>query len=72
MTCKSVDVRTSSYELSHGKRPRGFGSWAFGLGERDPELEDIFWVHQKHYTPAMYQAVEEARRRGIHEVWVLS
>jgi len=26
---KSVDVDTTEYEFSHGKKPRGYGRWAF-------------------------------------------
>lgn len=31
-----VEVSTARFEFSHGKLPRGFGYWAFFIGD-DPE-----------------------------------
>lgn len=40
---------TNEYEASHGKSPKGYGSWAFSpYGDPD----SIEWVNQSTYTEA--------------------
>ena len=31
-----VEFSTNTYEFSHGRKPRGFGGWAFGVGTANP------------------------------------
>ncbi len=45
----AVKFSTREFELAHGHKPRGFGSWAFNLDLRD---EPLFWVHQSTYANA--------------------
>jgi len=52
----SVEVNTTEYEFSHGKKPRGFGCWAFQIG-RDPEP---YWSHGNYG-----QAVKDARKMAV-------
>ena len=37
-----MEVSTTQYEFSHGKKPRGFGTWGFFFdGKRD--ADQAFW-----------------------------
>lgn len=61
------EVSTSRYEFSHGRSPRGQGSWGFFLGSSS--LEDLFWANGT-YSEARRAAVAEANRRGVSSVEV--
>ncbi len=50
----AIEVITTEYEFSHGKKPRGEGCWAFEINDR------IFW-------PAPYQAYGEAVKDAKRE-----
>jgi hypothetical protein len=58
-----ITVNTTQFEFSHGKAPKGRGSWAFKLGAR----AELFW-HNGTFTEARKAAKAEARRVGVH--WV--
>jgi hypothetical protein len=66
----SVTFNTSTYESSHVKKPRGFGSWAFGATP-SASGDDIIWVHQAVFTAAKKQAAAIAASRGIITLHVL-
>lgn len=66
-----VYVATTGYEFAHGRRPSGYGSWAFEIGSKD-QLEELFWVHQSLYSAAKKAAVQEAVRQGEYKVTVCS
>ena len=51
---------TNQYEFSHGKRPRGFGMWAFEV-----KGHDIFFTPPCTYTEAKRHAVRHFRSRGV-------
>lgn len=70
MTRSTVTVSTRSYEASHGRQPRGTGSWAFFFdGERD--VAQAWWSSgSAPYREARAAAVAEARRRGASSVEV--
>lgn len=65
-----VEVSTREYEFSHGKAPRGFGSWAFFFDDRSMRVEDAFWVNQSTFADARRAARVEAARRGCDTVFV--
>lgn len=51
----SIQVSTSEYEFSHGKKPRGYGQWAFFFdNDKEP-----FWATGK-YGDAKKMAVAYA------------
>ena len=55
-----VHVFTSKYERSHGRSPRGRGSWVFFMGG------ELFWAkHSQTYGAAKREAQAEAGRRGL-------
>jgi len=61
---------TSQYEFAHGKKPRGFGNWAFGF----PAISttEVFFVNPAcTLTEAKSHAAAEAMRRGTELVAVL-
>ena len=64
-------VNTTDFEFSHGRKPRGRGSWAFFFerDRRNHDVQDAFW-HHGSFTEAKKAAVEEARRRGARDVFV--
>lgn len=64
-----VEFNTSDFQFSHGRAPRGFGSWAFFF-ERNAPVEQAFWVHQATFAAARKAAAQEARRRGCDVVFV--
>lgn len=67
----AVEVDTSYYEFNTGKRPSGFGSWAFVFNKKTyKNVNEVFWVHGKTYSEAKKIAIEEAKRRGAHYVSV--
>ncbi len=51
-----MNVSTIEFELSHGKRPRGVGRWAFAT-RRNPLPQEIFWSDYATYGQAKRQAV---------------
>jgi hypothetical protein len=65
----SIDVITTEFELSHGKKPRGQGGWAFGFTRR-ARMEDLFWVYNQPYTAAVKAAKAKAREPGADTIYV--
>lgn len=61
-----VYVDASGYTNSHGKAPRGFGSWAFGFDRRDA----LCWVHQATYGQALKVAKRQAGQAGARTIYV--
>lgn len=58
MTVK-VDFDTTEYEFAHGRKPKGYGSWAFSE-ERNPDIMTVkFWPGT--YTQAKQAAAAAAR-----------
>lgn len=65
-----VEVNTEQYQFSHGSKPRGFGSWAFG-DSPGASGDSLYWVHQSTYGPAKKQAQAWAVARGRGTIWVM-
>jgi hypothetical protein len=64
----TIEINTTEYELSHGKKPRGRGSWAFQNGNH-PEP---FWSSPYQlYTQALADACKLAMAKGEWRVKVL-
>lgn len=61
-------VITTAYEFAHGKKPRGTGTWAFGLRRNTP-ADMISW-HSGTYAQAKRKAQEVFR--GCGEIFVQS
>lgn len=59
-----IEFQTTQYEFSHGKKPRGFGTWAFQI------TGQIFYATAS-YGEAKRQAAEKARAAGVSRVRVL-
>lgn len=60
----AVRVSTRKYEASHGRLPRGWGRWAFQIGEQ------IEWFAGT-YTEAKKLATKRARKAGVSVIEVL-
>ena len=65
----AVRVEVVDYVRSHGKTPRGYGSWAFAF-DRHATVDDMHWEHQSTYADAKAKAVVAAKQRGATCVWV--
>jgi hypothetical protein len=56
------EVNSREYEWSHGKKPRGFGSWAFQfvtIIDKKPNLSVPWW------TPGGSSTFSDARKKAI-------
>ena len=72
MIRQKIEINTWEYEFSHGKKPRGFGSWAFGLGHKNPHIDDIFWTPGAMlYSEAVKLAKKEAAQLGVKVIYTL-
>ena len=69
-----VEFITTEYQFSHGRTPRGRGSWAFQVGST------IFWATSEvngvrsssmTYSEAKRIAADRARAAGVRRVQVL-
>jgi len=65
---EAVRVETSRYERAHGKKPKGFGQWAFYFDNMggDP----MFVPKAMNYSDAVKWAKGEAKKAGKREVYV--
>jgi len=62
-------IDTTEYEFSHGKLPRGTGSWAFMFG-RNGAWTTEFTPHQMTYTAACKWARQQAKALGCDQISV--
>ena len=51
----TIEFSTRDYVWSHGKAPRGLGSWCFTFEGHE------YWVHAK-YSEAKKECIKEIRR----------
>jgi hypothetical protein len=51
-----MNINTSSYEFSHGRKPRGFGSWAFTING------ELKWFNQATYGQALKKVKDYVRQ----------
>jgi len=65
---EAVKVETNRYERSHGKKPRGYGKWAFYFDDRGGE--PIFTPTPMSYTDAVKWAKGEAKKAGKKYIYV--
>ena len=63
-----IRVSTTEYEFSHGRKPRGRGSWAFDLGAIFPKA--TLWFCGT-YTEALKSATRAAKEHKVDFVKVL-
>jgi hypothetical protein len=67
-----ITVDTSTFERSHGKKPRGFGSWAFyNKPDHGGEFDKLFWSHVTNYSEAKKAALAHAAKVGWNRLVVL-
>ncbi len=60
----SVNVHLTKYRRVHLKRPRGWATWAFGVGNETK-------LFRGSYSEAKLRAVKYAANRGISRIYVL-
>ena len=66
----TVTFDTSAYEDSHGKAPRGRGSWAFSPDRNGDKPDRIIWCNGT-YADAKASARLKARVEGFDYLFVL-
>lgn len=62
-----MEVLTSAYEMSHGRRPRGAGTWVFVTEDqwrRDDYLDRPLFTYSGLYTAAKKAAVAHFSAAG--------
>jgi len=65
----NVRVSTLDYELSHGKKPRGSGGWAFFAHGDTLDVSKAFWFYGT-YTQAKNAAIAHFASRHVFDVEV--
>jgi len=65
ISLSQIEVKTSNYVNTYGKAPKGFGQWAFQIGD------SIGWITDT-YSEAVKVAKRSAQRQGIDRIDVLS
>lgn len=61
-----MKVNTLRFERVHGKKPRGFGNWAFFFND-ETDIDQAFW-HNGSYSEASRWAVKYALAKGYTSV----
>jgi len=66
-------VETWKYVASHGKLPRGTGTWWFSIGnyERPRTHENREVAFRGSYTEAKKKALKAAKKYGYSRIYVL-
>ena len=65
-----VRFHTCEFEFSQGRSPRGRGSWAFFFSDEERRIEDVWFTPgSTTYTDAKKLAAQEAKRRGVRDVY---
>jgi len=67
-TVRSITISTRAYELSHGRKPKGRGSWAFFF-DGMTDINDAKWF-QGTYTEGLKLARAWAFTKGHHTIEV--
>lgn len=62
-----VEFKTAQFVFAHGRKPSGFGQWAFDFG-KGPEMAPPM----QNYGEAKKWAARVARERGVRAVTVCS
>ena len=62
-----VEIRTTKYEFSHGKRPKGTGGWAFLVMLGRSEVETLWAPSGMSLTDAKAWAKQECAERFPQE-----
>jgi len=65
----TVTVNTREYVNNHGKMPRGFGSWAFWIGDDTSDIKKALWFYCS-YREAKKEAVAMAKKFGYTTITV--
>lgn len=76
ISLNQITVSTRSYECSHARKPKGFGTWAFAIGHTVREVENdinlAWWSKPAKYSDAVKEAKREAQKQGVYTIYVLS
>lgn len=76
ISLNQIEVSTAGYRWAHGHAPKGKGTWAFAIGNRQDAENDpskVFWSKPyTMYSDAVKEAKKEAQKRCVTRVYVLS
>ena len=62
---EDIRVDTSHYKYTHGKMPRGYGTWFFEIGKEEKDFSG-------QYSVALKKAKEYAKKKGETFIKVLT
>lgn len=69
---EAVRIDTNEYQNSHGKTPKGRGSWIFAFdGEDDTKDSDKWFTANGTYAEALKAAKAEGKKRGAKTIKVM-
>ena len=66
----AITIFTAQFELSHGKPPRGYGSWAFAEEKHEGDFDKMFWFTGK-WSEARKRAIAWCFAKKLNGVWLL-
>ena len=68
-----ITVFTNIYERNTGRKPKGFGTWAFSIGNTDgyKDVEKAYFCKPAKYSDAVKEANAEAKSRKVTSIYVL-
>ena len=66
----TFDFNTSDFVLSHGKEPRGYGSWAFRVEGREMWAPTSTYAAAKRWVRDETKKIAPAGYKGDVEVYV--
>lgn len=63
-----VKVTTRQYENAHGRKPKGFGLWAFEIvDDSNGQVATTLWI-TANYGEAKKEAIQEVRENWADEL----
>ena len=65
---KSIKTDTSKFEFSHGRKPKGFGYWAFWI---ESSMGSTPWSFRGLYSEACKSAKRTAQKFNATQITVL-
>lgn len=68
-----ITVETNLYWYEYGKNPKGYGSWAFSIGDKSGyrDATKAFFTNAMTYREAVKVAKLEAQKKGATIIYVL-
>ncbi len=66
----AITIFTDQFERSHGKAPRGNGTWAFAADKHEGDFDKMLWFTGK-WSEARKRAIAWCFSKGLDGLWLL-